>query len=82
MPKEKPQSELSRLRKEQNTTRQDEIFGGLSKAEWTEYNGRTERILELESEIQAIATAEKSLHFAKLGVEQPVEVKIKNPTFP
>jgi hypothetical protein len=58
MAKEKPEFELTRLRKEQSTTREDEVFGGLSKAEWAEYDGKTERIYELESEIQAMAVAE------------------------
>lgn len=58
MAKEKPEFELTRLRKEQIATREDEIFGGLSQAEWVEYDGKTERIYELESEIQAIAVAE------------------------
>jgi hypothetical protein len=58
MAKEKPEVELTRLRQEQITTREDEVFGGLSKAEWAEYDGKTERISELESKIQAIAVAE------------------------
>jgi hypothetical protein len=62
----KPHSELTRLRKDQNKARQDEVFGGLSPAERTEYKGKAERIHKLESEIQASAVAEKRLHFAKL----------------
>jgi hypothetical protein len=65
MAKEKPQSELTRLRMEQNKTRRDEVFGGLTPAERAEYDGKSERIYELESEIQASAVAEKSLQFAK-----------------
>jgi hypothetical protein len=53
MVEKKTQSELTQLRKDQNKARQDEVFGGLSPAEWAEYNGRAERIHELESEIQA-----------------------------
>jgi hypothetical protein len=49
MVEEKPQSELMRLRKEQNKTRRDEVFGGLSSAELAEYEGKAERIHELES---------------------------------
>ena len=60
------QSELTRLRKEQNKARQNEVFGGLSPAERAEYNGKAERIHDLESEIQASAVAGKRLEFAKL----------------
>jgi hypothetical protein len=48
MAKEKPQSELARLRAEQNKALEDEVFGGLSRAERAEYNGKTKRINELE----------------------------------
>ena len=59
------QSELTRLRKDQNKARQDEIFGGLSPEERAEYNGKAEQIHKLESEIQASTVAEKRLQFAK-----------------
>jgi hypothetical protein len=52
------QSELTRLRKDQNKARQDEVFGGLSPAERAEYSGKEERIHKLESEIQASAVAD------------------------
>jgi hypothetical protein len=65
MAKEKPQSELTRLRTEQEKTRRDEVFGGLTPAERAEYKRKSERIYELESEIQASAVAEKSSQFAK-----------------
>jgi hypothetical protein len=65
MAKEKSESELKRLRTEQNKTRQDEVFGGLSPAERAEYEGKSERIHELESEIQASAVAEKRSQSAK-----------------
>ena len=52
MLEEKPQFELIRLRKEQNKARQDEVFGGLSPAERAEYNGKAERIHELESDFR------------------------------
>jgi hypothetical protein len=48
MAKENPESELTRLRKEQNKTQQDEVFGGLSPAERAECNGKAKRINELE----------------------------------
>ena len=48
MAKEKPESELKRLRTEQDMTRQDEVFGGLSAAEQAAYNGKSERIHELD----------------------------------
>jgi hypothetical protein len=65
MAREKHEFELKRLRAEQNKTRQDEVFGGLSPAEQAEYNRKSERIHELESEIQASAVAEKSSGSAK-----------------
>ena len=61
MAEEKPQSELTRLRKEQNKTRYDEVFGGLSPAELAEYNGKAERIHKLENYFQASALAKKIL---------------------
>jgi hypothetical protein len=61
---EKLQSELTRLRKEQNKTRHNEVFGGLSSAEQAEYNAKAERIHELEGKIRASAVA-KSLQSAK-----------------
>ena len=60
MAKENPESELRRLRTEQSKTRRDEVFGGLSHAERTEYNARAQRIRKLENEIQASAGAKKS----------------------
>ena len=65
MLEEKPQSELTRLRKEQNKARHDEVFGGLSSAELAEYNGKADRIHELESKIQASAVAKKSFQSGK-----------------
>jgi hypothetical protein len=59
MAKEKPESELKRLRTEQDKTRQDEVFGGLSAAEQAAYNGKSERIHELENYFQASAFAKK-----------------------
>ena len=76
-----PQSELTRLRKDQNKARQDEVFGGLSPEERAEYNGKAERIHELESEIQASAVA-KSLQSAKAEQSPPVELKIPKQTLP
>jgi hypothetical protein len=61
MAEENTQSELIRLRKEQNKARRDEVFGGLSPAELAEYNGKAERIHELENYFQASAFAKKSL---------------------
>ena len=65
MAREKHESELKRLRTEQSKTRQDEVFGGLSPAELAEYNRKSERIHELESEIQASAVAEEISRSAK-----------------
>jgi hypothetical protein len=57
MAKEQHESELKRLRTEQNKTRQDEVFGGLSSAERAKYDGKSERIHKLESEIRNRHTA-------------------------
>jgi hypothetical protein len=65
MAREKHEFELKRLRTEQSKTRQDEVFGGLSPAELAEYNRKSERIHELESEIHASAVAEKKSRSAK-----------------
>jgi hypothetical protein len=46
---ETTRSELIRLLKEQNKARQNEIYGGLSRAEQTEYDTRAKRIHELEN---------------------------------
>ena len=64
MAKEKPESELKRLRNEQYKTRQDEVFGGLSPAERTEYNRKRKRINDLEIELAASAGAKKSTQSA------------------
>jgi hypothetical protein len=65
MAKEEPQSELTRLLREQEKTRRDEVFGGLTPAERAEYKRKAERIQKLESEIQASAVAENSSQVAK-----------------
>ena len=59
MAKEKPESELKRLRVEQKKAQQDEVFGGLSLSERKEYDRRTKRINQLEIEIQASAVAKQ-----------------------
>jgi hypothetical protein len=61
MVQKKSLSELTLLQKEQNKARQDEVFGGLSPAERAEYDGRAERIHELEGEIRASAGAKRHL---------------------
>jgi hypothetical protein len=60
MATEKRESELKRLRREQSKTRYDEVYGGLSPAEQAEYNRKSDRIHELEGEIQASAIAEQT----------------------
>jgi hypothetical protein len=50
---EQPESELKRLRKEQNRARHDEVFGGLSPAEQAAYDGKAARIRQLESDFMA-----------------------------
>jgi hypothetical protein len=63
MATEKRESELKRLRREQSKTRHDEVYGGLSPAEQAEYNRKSDRIHELEGEIQASAIAEQTTRF-------------------
>jgi hypothetical protein len=58
--KEKPESELRRLRTEQEKTRRDEVFGGLSPTERVKFDRKAGRIRKLETEIQASAVAKKS----------------------
>jgi hypothetical protein len=65
MGKENPQSELTRLRNEQNKTRRDEVFGGLSPGERTAYDIKMERIHALEGELQASAVAEEKSQSGK-----------------
>jgi hypothetical protein len=60
----KLQSELTRLRKEQNKARQDEVFGGFSDREQEEYDENVERIHELERERQGGAISNGRLQFA------------------
>jgi hypothetical protein len=42
------EDELSRLRREQSKTREDQVFGGLSPQEWDRYEVKEERIRELQ----------------------------------
>jgi hypothetical protein len=52
MADQKLQSELTRLRKQQDKARQDEVFGGLSHVERAEYEARANRINDVEIELQ------------------------------
>lgn len=65
MAKEKPESELKRLRTEQSKVRQDEVFGGLSPAERAVYNAKADRINQLEIELTASSLRNKSSQSAK-----------------
>jgi hypothetical protein len=56
---ENPKSELTRLLKQQRQARQDEVFGGLSDAEQAEYDSRTRRIRELDSQ-QTVTSADEA----------------------
>jgi hypothetical protein len=60
MEEENPQSEVTRLRKTQFLARQQEIYGGFSPAERTEYDNRAKRIEELDAQLQAIAFTDKA----------------------
>lgn len=61
MVNDKQQSELTLLRSQQRKTLQDEVFGGLSNAERSEYDRRAQRIHALELEIRAAALSEVEL---------------------
>lgn len=58
MIKEKPESELRRLCKEQNRALEDEVFGGQPQAEEAQYDRKTKRINELAIELAARAVNE------------------------
>lgn len=49
---EDPRSELGRLLKQQHKTRQDELYGGLSRDERAEYDAKAERIDELKKQLE------------------------------
>jgi len=57
---EQLQSELRQLNILQSKARQDEVFGGFSRAKRIEYDKREKRIHDLETEFQAGADAEQS----------------------
>jgi hypothetical protein len=59
MAKENRESELAQLRNEQDKTHEDEVLGGLTKAERAEYDRKTQRINKLEIEQSTSAVAEK-----------------------
>jgi hypothetical protein len=61
MKRETPQTEIMRLLREQIQSREDEVFGGLSRAERADYNRKDARINHLEILLQAQATAQKSV---------------------
>jgi|HubBroStandDraft_4_1064222.scaffolds.fasta_scaffold43979_4 hypothetical protein len=65
MAEKKLQTELTRLHNKQNNARQDEVFGGFSDAEQTEYDENAERIHELERERQGEATSDDRVQFAR-----------------
>jgi len=51
MSEETPESELTRLLKEQGKTREDEVFIGQSPAERVAYESKADRIYELECDL-------------------------------
>jgi hypothetical protein len=50
-------AELARLRDQQYSARQNEVYGGLSKVEQADYDARAERIYELTKQVEAIASS-------------------------
>lgn len=65
MAKENPESEVKRLRKEQNEALDDEVFGGLSPSERAQYDRKIKRINELTIQLAASAGAKKSSQSVK-----------------
>jgi|HubBroStandDraft_1064217.scaffolds.fasta_scaffold38318_2 hypothetical protein len=55
MEDETPSSELARLRNQQHDIPENEVYGGLSKAERAEYEAGAKRIDELTRQMEAIA---------------------------
>jgi hypothetical protein len=51
MRSEVPQLEIDLLRKRQSKAREDEVYGGLSRAERAAYDRRQDRIRELERDL-------------------------------
>jgi hypothetical protein len=52
--------ELARLREQQHSIRQNEVYGGLSKVERADYDARAKRIYELIKQIEAIASPSRA----------------------
>jgi hypothetical protein len=57
MEDEIPRAELARLRERQHNIRQNEVYGGLSRAERADYDARAKRIYELTKQIETIASS-------------------------
>jgi hypothetical protein len=75
--REKPESELKRLRAEQEKTRRDEVFGGLSPLERAEYDKKAERIRGLERDTRANGIAKKGSQVAKVTQVRASKVSTK-----
>jgi hypothetical protein len=75
------QSELTRLRKQQAKARQDEIFGGFSRAERAEYDARANRIHDVETELELhTKPAERGSSFGMTAAGQRREWDKKSET--
>jgi hypothetical protein len=53
-------AELARLRDQQYSARQNEVYGGLSKVEQADYDARANRIYELTKQVAAIASSSRA----------------------
>ena len=53
-------AELARLRDQQFSARQNEVYGGLSKVEQADYDARAKRIYELTKQVEAIASSSRA----------------------
>jgi hypothetical protein len=80
MGKEKPESELAQLQKEQSKTKRDEVFGGLSDEERAEYDRKTKRINELVIETSAVTKKSSQSSKAEPLRRSDKESKTKQPS--
>jgi hypothetical protein len=74
--KEKIQAELTKLRKKQSKAWEDEPFGGLSAAEKSEYDERTERINDLEKQLASSPQLDAAAQAQKRGWSEDAETDI------
>jgi hypothetical protein len=79
MEHETPQTEVIRLIREQNRTREDEVFGGLSPVERAEYNKKSQRINDLEILLRCNSVLRKAPAFDVAHAKQQTTQWTKAP---